>query len=226
MSASGDPVEAPEGLFVIGLTGPIGCGKSTVARMLARLGGLAIDADAEARAVTAPGSGTLPAIRARFGAEVFAADGSLDRAALGRIVFADPAALADLEAIVHPAVRVRIRERLAGPEAQEAPFVVLEAIRLVDGGLAAACDEIWLIRCAPGTQRARLAGRGMDPADAERRIAAQGDLAERVASVAQRTIGTDGSEEETRLQVEAALADALVRVVTPFPIRSERPGRS
>ncbi|MFO1540480.1 MAG: dephospho-CoA kinase [Chloroflexota bacterium] len=217
MSAAGRDPARP---FTIGLTGPIGCGKSTVARMLARLGGLAIDADAEARAATAPGAPALAPIAARFGPGIVR-DGVLDRAALARIVFADPAALADLEALVHPAVRARILAALAGPDAEAAPFVVVEAIKLVEGGLAALCDEVWLIACAPGTQRARLTARGMEAADAERRIAAQGDLAERLAARADRVVRTDGSEAETEARVEAALAEALVAVMTPFPIRPD-----
>ena len=93
----------------IGITGPIGCGKSTVAGWLGeRLGVVAIDADVVALEVLEPGEPALGAVLTRFGEGVRAADGSLDRASLGRIVFADPAALRDLEAIVHPAVRPRI----------------------------------------------------------------------------------------------------------------------
>ena len=88
------------------------------------------------------------------------ADGSLDRAALGRIVFADPAALRDLEAIVHPAVRPRILARIADAEANGAAAVVIEAIKLVEGGLAELCDEVWLVTCDPAVQRRRLVGRG------------------------------------------------------------------
>ena len=97
--------------LVIGLTGPIGCGKSTIAARLAEQGGLIIGADRLAHQVTGPDQPTLPAIRARFGAEVFDPDGALDRAALAAEVFGDPVALRDLEAIVHPAVRPRIGRR-------------------------------------------------------------------------------------------------------------------
>lgn len=218
MSTAHDPARP----FLIGLTGPIGCGKSTVARMLGRLGGFVIDADAEARAATAPGAPTLGAIRARFGDAVFAGDGSLDRAALARIVFGDAAALADLEAIVHPEVRRRVEAALAGAEAREAPFVVVEAIRLIEGGLGERCDERWLVRCEPATQRARLAGRGTSAEDAERRIAAQGDLAERLAGRVDRIITTDGPEEATRERVEAALAEALAPVLSPLPFGEAR----
>ena len=140
----------------IGLTGPIGCGKSTVAGWLADLGARVIDADEVARGVTPPGSPELAAVVDAFGAGVLHADGSLDRAALGRIVFADPAALRRLEAIIHPAVRGPILEQIADAQRDGVAAVVVEAIKLVEGGLAALCDEVWLITCDPTEQRARL----------------------------------------------------------------------
>ena len=148
------------GPVLIGLTGPIGCGKSTVAGWLASMGGRRIDMDALAREVTAPGTATLPAIRRRFGDGVFAADGSLDRAALAGIVFRDSAALADLERIVHPFVRERLVEEVASAGAAGVPFVVIEAIKLVELGIAAACDAVWVVDCGPEMQRARLSGAG------------------------------------------------------------------
>src|SRR4029077_16660649 len=129
-------------------------------------------------------------------------DGALDRAALASIVFADEAALRDLEAIVHPAVRERVISALAAAGTSGAPFVIIEAIKLVEGGLANVCDEIWLVACDRATQRGRLAARGHDAADAGRRIAAQGDLAERLTAVATRVLRTDGS-----LPVAIAAAD-------------------
>ncbi len=194
----------------IGLTGPIGCGKSTVAGWLVELGGTVVDADRLAHEVTAPGTATLAPIRERFGGGVFRDDGSLDRAALARVVFDDPAALRDLEAIVHPAVRARVDAELAAADAAGAPFVVLEAIKLVEGGLAARCHEVWLIECDPATQRSRLRGRGVQPDDAERRIAAQGaDLVERLAPRATRRISTEGTADEARARVAEALETAL-----------------
>jgi dephospho-CoA kinase len=195
----------------IGLTGPIGCGKSTIARWLADAGGTAIDADAVARDVTARGEPAVAAIGDRFGAGVIAADGSLDRSALAAIVFADPVALRDLEAIVHPTVRLRILDAFAAAEASGAPFVVVEAIRLVEGGLAAACDEVWLVTCTSRAQRARMVERGLSAAEIDRRIAAQSGLAERAGLVATRVLDASGSREETAAVVAAALRDARAR---------------
>ena len=146
---------------IIGLTGPIGCGKSTVAAMLGDLGGHVIDADDLARRATAPGEPTLTAIRERFGEVVFASPGVLDRGALAAVVFDDPAALRDLEAIVHPAVRTLVEEELRRARAAGAPFVALEAIKLVEGGLADRCAETWIVECDPVEQRDRLRGRGI-----------------------------------------------------------------
>ena len=195
----------------IGLTGPIGCGKSTVAGWLADRGAVVVDADAVARAVTAPGTPAHAAILARFGDAVRGAEGALDRAALARLVFADPAALLDLEAIVHPAVRPRILEMMEAADRAGAPAVAVEAIKLVEGGLAALCDEIWLVTCNPGAQRARLAGRGMVGADAERRIATQGDLVGRLRPHATRLLATDGAPSEAEERTAGLLAEALAR---------------
>ena len=195
----------------IGLTGPIGCGKSTVAGWLAARGAVVVDADAVARAVTAPGTPAHAAILARFGDAVRGAEGALDRAALARLVFADPAALRDLEAIVHPAVRPRILEMMEAADRAGAPAVAVEAIKLVEGGLAALCDEIWLVTCNPEAQRARLAGRGMAAADAERRIATQGDLVRRLRPHATRLLATDGAPSEAEERTAGLLAEALAR---------------
>jgi dephospho-CoA kinase len=216
----GWPVDDDSRPVLIGLTGPIGCGKSTVARILADIGAFVIDADELAREATAAGSPALPEIRERFGDEVFDAKDALDRAALARIVFEDTAALADLERIVHPRVRILVDSLLKKATSERSPLAVVEAIKLVDGGLAARCDEVWLIDCAAATQRARMLARGASSDDVERRLATQGEgLAARVAAqldgrVPVRTISTEGSLDETRERVEEALADALDRPIT------------
>jgi dephospho-CoA kinase len=179
----------------VGITGPIGCGKSTVAAMLADLGAAVIDADAVARDVRGE-----PAIQQ----QIVGRFGTAEPAALARIVFADPSALRDLEAIVHPAVRPRILAAVDAAEARGAPAVVIEAIKLVEGGLAASCDEVWLVTCDPPVQRGRLRDRGLGPDDAERRIASQRHLRDRVEPLATRRIDTSGSLDDTRDQVDRA----------------------
>ncbi len=193
----------------IGITGPIGCGKSTIAGWLGELGAHVIDADAVARDVTAPGQAALAAVLARFGDRYRFGDGSLDRAALGRLVFSDPTALEALEAIVHPAVRIRIEAAIREAEAGGVPAVVIEAIKLVEGGLAAECDEVWLITCGAATQRDRLVGRGTSAEDAAQRIASQADLARRLRPAATRILDTSDGMEETRRKVGDAWAAAL-----------------
>ena len=197
----------------IGLTGPIGCGKSTVATWLAELGAVVVDADEIARQVTAIGEPALDDVIATFGEAYRRPDGSLDRSALGRLVFSDAAALRELEAIVHPAVRPRIEAAVATAEQGDAVAVVIEAIKLVEAGYAEECDEVWLVTCDPDTQRRRLVGRGSTSAEADQRIAAQGDVGARLAPKATRLIDSSGTEEIVRRRVEdawkAALGDAL-----------------
>ncbi len=205
--------------LLIGVTGPIGCGKSTVAGILHEIGGTIIDADDLAREATKPGSATLPAIRERFGDTVFDEDGSLHRAALAKVVFADAVALADLERIVHPAVRVLAEGIIEGATRDRVPFVVMEAIKLAEGDLADRCDEIWIITCDPSTQRARLIGRGATADDITRRISTQGDdLVERLGALLEgrapvRLVSTEGTLDETRERVEDLLAESLDRPI-------------
>jgi dephospho-CoA kinase len=192
----------------IGITGPIGCGKSTVARWLGeRPDVVVVDADLVAREVLDPGEPALAAVIERFGTAFLRPDGSLDRAALGRHVFADANALRDLEAIVHPAVRPRILVAIAAADAAGASAIVIEAIKLVEGGLATACDEVWLVTCDREAQLARLVDRGTSLEDAAQRIAAQGDIKARIKPVATRTIDTSGDPAVTKeLVLEAVEA--------------------
>jgi dephospho-CoA kinase len=183
----------------IGITGPIGCGKSTVSRMLAELGAAVIDADEVARAVRQE-----PEIER----QILDRFGTADPASLARTVFADAAAMRDLEAIIHPAVRPRILAAIDAAEDRRAPAVVIEAIKLVESGLAASCDEVWLVTCDPSVQRGRLRDRGIRQEDAERRIASQRHLRDRVEPVATRRIDTSGSFGDTRRQIEDAWRDA------------------
>jgi dephospho-CoA kinase len=196
----------------IGLTGPIGCGKSTVAGWLGeRPGVVVIDADRVAREVVEPGEPALEAVVARFGAGILRQDGALDRAALGRIAFADPAALRDLEAITHPAVRPRILAAIEAAEAAGASAIVIEAIKLVEGGLAALCDDVWLVTCEPDVQVARLIARGSTEQDAAQRIAAQGGRFEQIRPTATRVIETSQDPARTRTLVEEAFEAGIGR---------------
>ena len=194
----------------IGITGPIGCGKSTVARWLGERSGLAvIDADHEARLVLAPETPEVEAVYRRFGQDLRRPNGELDRGALGRMVFRDPDALHDLEAIVHPAVRPRILAAVERAERAGARAVVIEAIKLVECGLADLCDELWLVTCDPGVQRDRLVGRGDAEDDAADRVEAQGDLVDRLRTRATRVVDTNGDPAVTRRTVDALLDEAL-----------------
>jgi dephospho-CoA kinase len=181
-----------------------------VARWLAGRNGVAVDADVLAREVTAPGEPGHDAVLARF-ADVRAADGTLDRAALGRRVFSDPSALADLERIVHPLVRPRILEAISAARASGATVIAIEAIKLVESGYGAMCDEVWLITCPAQDQIERLIARGLAPQDARQRARAQAGMTERLGRAATRIIDTAGSAEETHRRIEQALFDALAR---------------
>jgi len=193
----------------IGITGPIGCGKSTVARWLGDRSGVSvIDADHEARLVLAPETPEVEAVYRRFGQDLRRANGELDRGALGRIVFKDPEALHDLESIVHPAVRPRILAAIERAERAGTRAVVIEAIKLVEGGLAELCDEVWLVSCEPAVQRERLIRRGDAEDDAAARVDAQGDLVERLRTRATRVVDTNGDLADTRRSVDALFDEA------------------
>jgi dephospho-CoA kinase len=194
----------------VGLTGGIGSGKSEVTRRLAALGAYVVDADVLARDVVEPGTPGLAAVAAEFGAEVLRPDGSLDRDRLGAIVFADPAARARLNAIVHPLVGAATAERFAAAPADA--IVVHDVPLLVEVGLAAAYDVVLVVAATPETQGSRLVrARGMSADEARSRIAAQAPLADKLA-VADFVITNDGSLDDLDRQVQAvwlALQDRL-----------------
>ena len=199
---------------LIGLIGPIGCGKSTVAGFLAARGAAVIDADDLTRELMAPGTAASDAIVARFGDQYRRADGSLDRTALGRLVFADPVRLAELEAIVHPAVAGMLEASIREADSGAPSAIVLEAIKLVEAGHGPWCDEIWLVVCDPETQLARLIGRGMAEPDARQRIAAQAASLALWRAAANRTIRTDGLRDAVERRVDAALRETLETLAT------------
>lgn len=182
---------------VIGLTGRIGCGKSTVAGLLHDRGVATIDADALAREVRETDPNARAAILARFETD--------DPAALAAIVFADAAALADLESIVHPAVRDRVRDRLDALAVAGTEVVAIEAIKLLESPLRARCDTVWVVACRPEDSLRRLAERGMSAAEASRRIANQ-LTEEEMRAAADVVIDGSASLASTTEQVEAALA--------------------
>ena len=156
----------------VGLTGGIGSGKSTVSAQLASLGAVVVDADAVAREVVEPGTPALAAVIDRFGPEVVAPDGRLDRPALGRVVFGDPAALRDLEAITHPAIWARTAELVAA--ARPDAVVVHDMPLIVEKGMGGQYHLVVVVGAAQEVRLRRLVElRGMPEADARLRIAAQ-----------------------------------------------------
>jgi dephospho-CoA kinase len=190
-------------MYVIGLTGNIATGKSTVARLLRACGAEVIDADRLAHALMAPGTPVWQAIRRTFGPGVIAPDGMIDRRTLGRVVFGDPRALARLEAIVHPAVGAALQERLQELQGrpQPPPVVVVEAIKLVESGLTRLCDALWLVVAPREVQLERLVRRrGLTPAEADVRIDAQ-PPAEPKRALASVVLENAGSLENLRRQV-------------------------
>jgi len=189
--------------YVIGLTGNIGTGKSTVARMLAELGAQVIDADRIAHELMGPGTPIGQAVVEEFGPDVLGEDGVVDRISLGEVVFADPQVLARLEAIVHPAVMQEVNCRI---RASDARVVIVEAIKLIESGMYRDCDALWVVTCRPEQQVARLAAqRGMAKQEIRQRMAAQSPQAEKVA-LASVVIDNTGSLAKTRAQVEQAWA--------------------
>ena len=197
----------------VALTGGIASGKSYALARFAALGAPVIDADRVAREVVEPGRPACAALRDRFGPEVFAADGRLDRRKLAALVFDDADARADLEAIVHPPVRAAIDEWFRDPSgAAPHPFGIACIPLLFETGRAADFDRVVVTACSPATQLARLAARdGLSPADGRKRLAAQLPAGARTAG-ADFVIRTEGSPAETDRQVErvyrALAADA------------------
>lgn len=185
--------------YVICLTGNIATGKSTVARILEELGATRLDADRVAHEMMEPGAPAYAELVAAFGAEILHSNGSINRRALGEIVFSDPEALRKLESIVHPPTIAEIQRRV---EAAPTRVVVVEAIKLIESGMVEhLCATLWVTTCNEETQLARLIQqRYLVRSDALKRIRSQPPQALKIAR-ADVVINTDGSMEQTRAQV-------------------------
>lgn len=191
-------------MYLIGLTGGIASGKSTVARRLVEHGAVHIDADDLARRVVEPGKPALAAIVAEFGPDVLRNDGTLDRQKVGDLVFHDDAARSRLNAIVHPAVRELAAKVMAKVEAEDPDAVVVYDVPLlVEAAVDHPFDLIVVTSAPKRTQVERLVEeRGLDPIQAQARVDAQVDNTARLA-VADVVIDTDGSMAHTMGQVDA-----------------------
>ena len=216
-------------MIVIGLTGGIGSGKSTVSAELARRGAVIVDADAITRKVQQPGSPLLAKLADRFGEHVIAADGSLDRPALAAIAFADADALKDLNAIVHPAVGAEINRRVLAERTTER--VVVMDIPLLTENPRDGLQAVVVVDLAEELQVQRLVeARGFDEADARARIARQASR-ERRLEQATHVIDNNGSVAELLAQVHAlwlqllALPQLPVDFEFPAPVAPAPPSR-
>ena len=197
-------------VLTVGLTGGIACGKSTVDAMFGELGAHVIDADAIVHGLLAPGGAAVAPVTAAFGPAVAAADGGIDRAALGAIVFTDAAARARLERLVHPLVGEEIAARIGAlRRAPGGPIAIVDAALLVETGIDRRFDRLIVVVCREETQVRRLVKeRGMSWDEALRRIRAQAPAEEKAAHGHYR-IDNDGGFEETRAQVERVYRSLL-----------------
>ncbi|RBY79151.1 dephospho-CoA kinase [Blastococcus sp. TF02-09] len=191
----------------IGLTGGIGSGKSTVAGLLAARGAVVVDADRIAREVVEPGTPGLAAVVDAFGEGVLAADGSLDRPALAAVVFTDPEARARLDAIVHPLVRERSVELMAG--APSDAVLINDVPLLVETGQAGTYDLVLVVEADLATRLTRLQGRGLAEEDARARIASQATDEQRRA-VADVVLDNSGTREQLAEQVDRFWEERVV----------------
>lgn len=188
---------------LIGLTGGIATGKSTVDRMLEAHGATVIDADELAREAVRPGEATLERVIERFGEDVSAADGSLDRGRLGKIVFADSDARHDLERITHPRIIELTQERIAGALAGAAPLVVVDIPLLFENAREGMFEGVLLVYAPPDVQVRRLCERNdLDETAARQRLAAQLPIDEKRAR-ATWIIDNSGEDDATQRQVDA-----------------------
>ena len=208
------------GKYVIGLTGNIATGKSVIRRMLEHLGAYGIDADALTHRAMAKGAPGYDPIVQHFGQWILAPDGQIDRKKLGMIAFADPDALKQLETIIHPFVRQAI-DVLIRRSTQS--VIVIEAIKLLEGGLSNLCDSIWVAQASPEAQYIRLLQkRGLSEADARVRITSQSPQAEKIAA-AQVVINNNGSFETSWQEVVNAWNAIGSSTTEPEPAEEPEP---
>jgi dephospho-CoA kinase len=203
-------MSGPRKFLLVGLTGGIATGKSTVSNMLRALGAEIIDADQLARQVVEPGQPAWRQIVEEFGRDVLSPDGTLDRKQLGAIVFANPERRKRLEAITHPAIRTRVKARVDELAAQGfAGIVFYDAAILIEALGHQDMDRIVVVMTDEATQVARLRGRdGTDDADGRRKIASQMPLADK-ARLADHVIDNSGDREATAEQVRRVFASLM-----------------
>ncbi|MCQ2437753.1 MAG: dephospho-CoA kinase [Clostridia bacterium] len=199
--------------YVLGLTGGIACGKSQAAAYLVSLGAFHIDADAESKALTAENGAALPEIRSRFGDEVFHEDGTLDRKALGDVIFNDSNRRRELEGILHPLIQRRVMDRMAEAAANGVAVVMLDVPLLFETGMDAICDETWVLRAEYETQCERIMERGFTREQAEARIASQMSDEER-CDRATRVISTERPAEKTCAELNGLYQQLLKKHAT------------
>jgi dephospho-CoA kinase len=183
---------------VIGITGSMGTGKSTVLRMLERLGARAIDADLLVHLVMAKGTTVYEEVVEAFGERILGPKGEIDRKRLAALVFSDGEALNRLEVIVHPVVEGLIWE-ITGEAEEE--VVAIEAIKLLEASTERGWDALWVVTCRPEEQRERLRAQGLNEEEIEGRLKAQGPISEKIKA-ADVIIDNSGSREETWNQVK------------------------
>ena len=198
---------------VIGLTGGIAAGKSTVSRLLAERGAHVIDADSVGHAVIMPEGEAYPEVVAAFGAEILNEDGTISRRKLGSIVFSDPDRLAELNGISHPSMAARMAREIESARLRgnggRPPLIVLDAAILFEAGWDALCDEVWTVEAPPEVAVARLVERKqMTPEQARARLEAQMSNAGR-ARRARRVIRNEGSMEALRREVGRVWSDSV-----------------
>ena len=210
-------------MILVGLTGGIGSGKSTVSALLVQRGAVIVDADQVVRQVQEPGSAVLSALADRFGQLVIAADGSLDRAAVASVVFSDPDALQALNAIVHPAVGAEMNRQVLAQ--RETDHVVVMDIPLLTENPREGLQAVVVVDVEPEVQVARLVhGRGFDEGDARARIASQASRDQRLAT-ATHVVDNSGTIDELMPQIDRLWAEltSLRQLPADFELAAPKP---